>query len=126
MANQPVQTVSESGDKAKIALAVCAVIAGVVAFYFLADKPMVMRIGALVAGLLAAIAFAWTSQSGKSFLSFSREAVRETKKVVWPTRKEAMQMTAVVFGFVLLMAIFLWGTDKLLEVLLYDLVLGWK
>jgi preprotein translocase subunit SecE len=126
MANQPVQTVSESGDKAKIALAVCAVIAGVVGFYFLADKPMIMRIGVLVAGLLAAIAFVWTSQSGKNFLGFAKEAVRETKKVVWPTRKETMQMTAVVFGFVLLMALFLWGTDKLLEVLLYDLVLGWK
>jgi preprotein translocase subunit SecE len=126
MANQPVQTVSESGDKAKVALAVCAVIAGVVGFYLLADKPMLMRVGVLVAGLIAAIAFAWTSQSGRNFLGFSREAIRETKKVVWPTRKEAMQMTAVVFGFVLLMALFLWGTDKLLEVLLYDLVLGWK
>jgi preprotein translocase subunit SecE len=126
MANQPVQTVSESGDKAKVALAVCAVIAGVVGFYLLADKPMLMRVGVLVAGLIAAIAFAWTSQSGRNFLGFSREAIRETKKVVWPTRKEAMQMTVVVFGFVLLMALFLWGTDKLLEVLLYDLVLGWK
>lgn len=126
MANQPVQTVSESGDKAKIALAVCAVIAGVVGFYFLADKPMIMRVGALVGGLVVGIAFAWTSQSGKNFLGFAKEAVRETKKVVWPTRKEATQMTAVVFGFVLLMALFLWGTDKLLEVLLYDLILGWK
>jgi preprotein translocase subunit SecE len=126
MANQPVQTVSESGDKAKVAMAVCAVIAGIVGFYFLADKPMAMRVGALVAGLLIAIAIAWTSQPGKNFIGFSKEAVRETKKVVFPTRKEAMQMTAVVFGFVLLMALFLWGTDKLLEVLLYDLVLGWK
>jgi preprotein translocase subunit SecE len=126
MANQPVQTVSESGDKAKVALAVCAVIAGIVGFYFLADKPMVMRVGALLGGLLLAIAIAWTSQPGKNFIGFSREAVRETKKVVFPTRKETLQMTAVVFGFVLLMALFLWGTDKLLEVLLYDLVLGWK
>lgn len=126
MANQPVQTVGESGDKAKIALAVCAVIAGIVGFYFLSDKPMVARIGALVAGLLAAIAIAWTSQAGRDFIDFARESVRETKKVVWPTRKEAMQITAVVFGFVLLMALFLWGTDKLLEVVLYQLILGWK
>lgn len=126
MANQPVQTVGESGDKAKIALSVCAVIAGIVGFYFLADKPMFMRIGVLVAGLVVAIAFAWTSQAGKDFLNFAKEAVRETKKVVWPTRKEAMQITAVVFGFVLIMAIFLFGTDKLLEFLLYHLILGWK
>jgi len=126
MSNQPVQTVSTSGDKAKVAMAVCAAIAGVVAFYFLADKSTAVRAGALVAGLIVAIALAWTSSSGRNFLGFANEAVRETKKVVWPTRKEAMQITAVVFGFVLVMAIFLWGTDKLLEVLLYDLILGWR
>jgi len=126
MSNHPVETVSTSSDKAKVALAICAVIAGVVGFYFLSDKSTVMRGGVLVAGLLVAIAFAWTSAAGREFIGFARESVRETKKVVWPTRKEAMQITAVVFGFVLVMAIFLWGTDKLLEFLLYDLILGWK
>jgi preprotein translocase subunit SecE len=126
MSNHPVETVSTSSDKVKVALAICAVIAGVVGFYFLSDKPTVMRAGALVAGLLIGVAIAWTSEQGRSFLSFAKESVRETKKVVWPTRKEAMQITAVVFGFVLVMAIFLWGTDKILEVVLYDLILGWK
>ena len=126
MSNQPVQTVSTSTDKVKVVLAVCAVIAGVVGFYFLASRPTVVRVGALVAGLLVAITLAWTSLSGRSFINFAKEAVRETRKVVWPTRKEAMQITAIVFGFVLVMALFLWGTDKLLEVLLYDLILGWK
>jgi preprotein translocase subunit SecE len=126
MSNQPVQTVSASGDKAKVALAIFAAIAGVVGFYFLADKSAVVRAGALVAGLIVAIALAWTSQPGRNFLNFAKEAVRETKKVVWPTRKEALQITAIVFAFVLVMAIFLWGTDKLLEVVLYDLILGWR
>ena len=107
-------------------LAVCAVIAGVVGFYLLAVQTTLVRAGALVAGLLLAVAFAWTSQSGRSFISFAGEAVRETKKVVWPTRREAMQMTGVVFGFVLVMAVFLWGTDKLLEVIFYDLILRWR
>jgi len=126
MSNHPVETVSTSSDKLKVVLAICAVIAGVVGFYFLADKPTIVRAGALVTGLVAAIAIAWTSASGRNFLGFAKESVRETKKVVWPTRKEAMQITAVVFGFVLVMAIFLWGTDKLLEFVLYDLILGWK
>jgi preprotein translocase subunit SecE len=126
MSNHPVETVSTSGDKAKVALAIFAAIAGVVAFYFLSDKPAVARIGALIAGLLVAIGVAWTSTPGREFLGFAKEAVREAKKVVWPTRKEAMQITAIVFAFVLVMAIFLWGTDKLLEFLLYDLILGWK
>ena len=50
----------------------------------------------------------------------------EVKKVVWPTRKEALQMTGYVFAFVVVMALFLWLTDKTLEWLLYDLILGWK
>ena len=126
MSNHPVETVSTSSDKVKVSLAVLAVIAGIVGFYFLSDKPTVVRAGALVAGLLVAIAIAWTSAPGREFLGFAKESVREAKKVVWPTRKEALQITAVVFGFVLVMAIFLWGVDKILEVVLYDLILGWK
>jgi len=126
MSNHPVETVSASGDKIKVALAIGAVIAGVVGFYFLSDKPTIVRAAALVAGLLVAVVVAWTSQPGRDFIGFGKESIREAKKVVWPSRKEAMQITAVVFGFVLLMAIFLWGTDKILEFALYDLILGWK
>jgi len=126
MSNQPVHTVTTSADKAKLGLAVCAAIAGVVGFYLLAGQTTLIRAGALILGLVLAVAFAWTSQSGRDFISFAGEAVRETKKVVWPTRKEAMQITGIVFGFVLIMALFLWGTDKLLEVVLYDLILRWR
>jgi preprotein translocase subunit SecE len=126
MSNQPVQTVGASVDKIKIGLAILVAIAGVVGFYVLSDKPTIVRAAALVGGLLLAIIIAWTSASGRDFVNFSKEAVRETKKVVWPTRKETLQMTAIVFGFVLIMALFLFGVDKLLEVVLYDLILGWK
>ncbi len=126
MSNQPVQTVTTSADKAKLVLAACAIVAGVVGFYVLAGQTAIVRAAALVGGLILAIAFAWTSQLGRDFIGFSRESVRETKKVVWPSRKEAMQITGVVFGFVVLMAIFLWGIDKMLEVVLYDLILGWR
>lgn len=126
MSNNSVETVGGMGDKIKVALGVCAVIAGVVGFYLLADKSAPVRAGVLVAGLVLAVLFLWTSVQGRDFINFAKESVRETKKVVWPTRKEAMQITAVVFGFVLIMAIFLWGTDKLLEFLLYDVILGWK
>jgi preprotein translocase subunit SecE len=126
MSNHPVETVGASNDKLKVGLAVLAVIAGVVAFYLLADKVTAVRASALVAGLLVAVALFWTSSQGKDFINFAKESVRETKKVVWPTRKEAMQITGIVFAFVLVMAIFLWGTDKFLEFLFYDLILGWK
>ncbi|QAU32678.1 preprotein translocase subunit SecE [Janthinobacterium sp. 17J80-10] len=126
MSNNPVQTVSTSSDKIKVALAVCVVLAGVVGFYVLAGQQTLLRAAALVGGLVIAALLLWTAEPGRNFLAFAREAVREAKKVVWPTRKEAMQITGVVFGFVVVMAIFLWGTDKLLEVVLYDLILGWK
>jgi len=126
MSNHQVQTVSTSSDKIKVFAAVFAIIAGVVAFYFLADQSTPVRASALVAGLLLAVGAAWTSQPGRDFLGFAKESVREVKKVVWPSRKEATQITAIVFGFVLLMALFLWGTDKVLEVVLYNVILGWK
>jgi preprotein translocase subunit SecE len=128
MSNQSVQTVGTSNDKFKVALAVVATIAGVVGFFILKgqNKPALVCAGALLAGLAIAVLLLWTSATGRDFLSFAKESVRETKKVVWPTRKEATQITAVVFGFVLVMAIFLWGTDKILEFLMYDVILGWK
>ena len=126
MSNQPVQTVTTSADKAKLVLAGTAVVAGVVGFYALAGQATLIRAAALIGGLVLAIAFAWTSYQGRVFIGFAIESVKETKKVVWPTRREAMQITGVVFGFVLVMALFLWGTDKLLEVVLYGLILGWR
>jgi preprotein translocase subunit SecE len=126
MSNHPVQTVNTSSDKIKIALAIVAAIAGIAGFYVLAGQSTPVRAGALIAGLLVALLLVWTSTQGRGFIGFAKESVRETKKVVWPTRKEAMQMTAIVFAFVLVMAIFLWSADKLLEFVLYDLILGWK
>lgn len=124
MSNQSVQTVSTSNDKIKVALAIVVAIAGVIGFYYLSDKPALVRAGALVAGLAFAVLILWTSSTGRDFLNFAKESVRETKKVVWPTRREASQITGIVFAFVLVMAVFLWGTDKTLEFLLYDVILG--
>jgi preprotein translocase subunit SecE len=98
----------------------------VAAFYVLGKQDLWLRVLALIALLAAAVALFFTSEPGKQLIAFGRDAVRETKKVVWPTRKEAMQMTGYVFAFVFVMALFLWITDKTLEWVLYDLVLGWK
>ncbi len=126
MATSEVQTVSASGDKMRLALAGVLVIAALVAFSMLsAQGSLVQWIGLLV-GLAAAVAVFFTSEAGRQLLAFGRDAVREVKKVVWPERKEAMQITAYVFAFVVVMAVFLWLTDKTLEWVFYDLILGWK
>ena len=113
-------------DKLKFMLALLLLAAGVAGFYFLGGQPTILRVLSVLAGLAAGIAVAWFTEPGQRFFDFSREAVVETKKVVWPSRKETMQTTGIVFAFVLVMAIVLWMTDKGLEWVLYDLVLGWK
>ena len=126
MATSQVETVSTSADKAKLVAAVALVIAAIAGFYLLGKQGQIAQWGALLVGLGAAVVVFITSESGKQFVAFGRDAWREVKKVVWPTRKEAIQMTAYVFGFVVIMALFLWLTDKTLEWVFYDLILGWK
>jgi preprotein translocase subunit SecE len=127
MANPPqVETISTGTDKAKLAVAGVLVVAAVVAFYMLAKQDLWMRVAALIVLLAAAVATFFTSEPGKQLIAYGRDSVREVKKVVWPTRKEALQMTGYVFAFVVVMALFLFLTDKTLEWLLYDLILGWK
>jgi preprotein translocase subunit SecE len=127
MANLPqVETVTSGADKAKLAVAGLLVVGAVVAFYALAQQDLWVRTAALIVVLAAAVATFFTSEPGRQLIAYGRDSVREVKKVVWPTRKEALQMTGYVFAFVLVMAIFLWVTDKTLEWVLYDLILGWR
>ena len=126
MASSQVETVSTHADKAKLGLSVALVLGSLVGFYLLAKQGQIAQWGALIAGLVAAVVVFMSSEIGKQFLAFGRDSVREVKKVVWPARKEAMQMTAYVFAFVVVMALFLWFTDKTLEWVFYDLLLGWK
>lgn len=126
MANPQIETVSTGADKAKLAVAGVLVIAAVAAFYVLGKQDMWLRVVALLVLLLAAVGAFFTSESGKELIAFGRDSVREVRKVVWPSRKEATQMTLYVFAFVVVMALFLWFTDKTLEWVLYDLILGWK
>ncbi len=126
MATSQVETVSTGADKLKLALAVGLVVGAIVAFYLLAKQGPVAQWGALLVGLGAGVVVFVTSELGKEFLGFGRDSWREVKKVVWPARKEAIQMTAYVFAFVVDMALFLWLTDKTLEWLFYDVILGWR
>ena len=126
MATTQVETVSTGADKAKLASSAVLVIAALAAFYILSSRGSLVQWGILLVGLAAAVVVFFTSEPGKALVAFGRDSWREVKKVVWPARKEAIQMTAYVFVFVLVMAIFLWLTDKTLEWLFYDLILGWR
>ena len=113
-------------DKLKFALALLLLVAGIAGFYLLAEQALVVRVLSVLLGIAAGVAVAWFTEPGQSFVVLGRESIAEAKKVVWPSRKETLQTTGIVFAFVLVMAIMLWITDKSLEWVLYDLVLGWK
>ena len=101
-------------DKIKLGIAALLVAAAVWGFYYLGASPMIARLGVILAGVLLATAVAWTSEPGKRFYVYSQEAIAETRKVVWPARKETVQTTGVVVAFVIVMAIFLWIVDAIL------------
>jgi len=123
---EQVETVSTSADKAKLAGAALLLIGSIVAFYGLGTQDLWVRVVALLVLMAAAVGVFFTSEPGKQLIGFGRDSVREVKKVVWPTRKEAGQMTLYVFGFVVVMALYLWLTDKTLEWVIFSLILGWR
>jgi preprotein translocase subunit SecE len=98
-------------DKIQVAIAIAVFVAGLALFYGLADKPMIARVGAMLGCFVAAGVVGWFTTPGREFVQFAGEAVDETRKVVWPTRKEAVQTTGIVFVFVFIMAVFLWIVD---------------
>lgn len=101
-------------DKIKLLVAVLLVIAGVAGFYFFADAPSVVRVLSVIGGVVLGGVVAGTSALGKRFFRFALDSRDEAKKVVWPTRKETVQMTGVVMAFVVVMALFLWAVDGIL------------
>lgn len=125
-ASPSVETVTPAADKAKLAAVGVLVVAAIAAFYLLASQPLWQRVIALLLLLAGAVALFFRAEPGKRLIGFGRDASRELRKVVWPSRKEATQMTLYVFAFVVVMALFLWLTDKTLEWVFYDLILGWR
>lgn len=87
---------------------------------------MLVRLVVLFGGIAAAVLIVAISPAGRRFIAYTKDSWYEVKKVVWPTRKETAQMTLVVFGFVLIMSLFLWIADKLIEWLVFSVFLGWK
>ena len=98
-------------DKIKLGFALLLLIAGIAGFYYLRESAMVLRVISVLSGIVLAVVVIWFTSPGKQFYAFARESSDETRKVVWPSRKETLQTTGIVFAFVLVMAIFLWMVD---------------
>jgi preprotein translocase subunit SecE len=127
MSNTTIENVTSTVDRLKLALAVLVIIAGIVGFSVLESKiPMVGRIAVFIGSLILAAVIAWFSEPGRRTIAFAQDSYNEVRRVVWPTRKETMQMTGIVFAFVAVMGLFLWLLDKLIAWLLFGVLLGWK
>ncbi len=100
------------GDKIKIAVAVALAVGGLWAYYYFSDLAVVLRVLMVLGGLIAGGAVARFTATGRELFAFGQEAWQEAGKVSWPTRKETVQTTLVVFAFVVVMALFLFAIDS--------------
>jgi preprotein translocase subunit SecE len=105
---------SEIAGIMTVALAVALLIAGIAAFYLLDTRPDWQRWGSTGVGVIAAIAVFALSPMGRRFWQFILDSRVELRKVVWPSRQETLQTTAVVFGFIVIAGLFFWILDLLL------------
>jgi preprotein translocase subunit SecE len=127
MSNTTIENVTSTADRLKLGLAVLVIIAGIVGFSMLESKiPMVGRVAVFIGSLILAAVIAWFSEPGRRTIAFAQDSYNEVRRVIWPTRKETMQMTGIVFAFVAVMGLFLWLLDKLIAWLLFGVLLGWK
>ena len=98
-------------DTALMTLSIVLLIAGIVAFYWFDEQPLVIRVGMVIAGLAAGAGLMWFSWYGREFWQFAQAARIELRKVVWPEREETIKTTYVVFIFAIVMGVFFWLLD---------------
>ncbi len=87
---------------------------GIFGFYFFEEHSLLLRVISLLAVIGLAVYIASTTEKGRNTLGFVREAQIEVRKVVWPSRQETLQVTAIVIGMVVLVAIMIWLFDSIL------------
>ena len=104
-----------AGDVVKYALALLLVVAGVVAFYWFGQWPDALRVGAVIAGLVAGAVVFLSSAKGGQTREFLSESRFELRKVVWPTRQEAIRTTWVVIAVVALLSVILALIDVIIQ-----------
>jgi preprotein translocase subunit SecE len=105
---------SGSLDFLKWGIIVLLLAGAVVGNYYFAEQSILVRALAVVAAIVVAGLVAMQTVKGRSAVAFAKESRTEVRKVVWPTRQEAVQTTGIVLVATLIMSILLWGLDSVL------------
>ena len=105
---------SGSLDSLKWGVIILILAGAVVGNYVYGDQSVLIRAIAVVAAVIVAGLIAMQTVKGRSAVEFAKEARIETRKVVWPTRQEAVQTTGIVIVATLIMSLILWGLDSIL------------
>jgi preprotein translocase subunit SecE len=104
-----------AGEVVKYVVALLLVAAGVFGFYWFENWATALRALLVVAGVLAGAAVFATSAKGAQTREFLSESRFELRKVVWPTRQEALRTTWVVMIAVVVIALLLAGFDAVIQ-----------
>jgi preprotein translocase subunit SecE len=109
------QVGGNAADKAKLALAVLVIAAGVVAYYWFNELATWQRLLILLGGIVAGAVIGFFTRAGQGLRNFLVESNFELRKVVWPTRQETLQTTLVIIVVVIVLSILLGLIDVFLK-----------
>ena len=109
-----VSTKRSAGDTIKMMIAIAILLAAVYGYYYFADSSQLFRVLGVVGSVIVALLVVAQTVTGRGTLLFMADARTETRKVVWPTKQETMQVTMVVIFIVILVGLILWALDSLL------------
>ena len=112
--NTQVEASASVFDVVKQVISVVFVVAGVAAFYYFSEAPLLYRVIGLVLVVLVVVGMVLTTEMGRGVWSFVLESKQEVRKVVWPTRDETFRTTLLVFAMVFIVGFILWFLDMFL------------
>lgn len=101
-------------DVVKQVFSVVFVVAGVAAFYYFSEIPLLYRVLGLVTVAIIVAGMMLTTGVGRIVWGFVLESKQEVRKVVWPTRDETFRTTLLVFAMVIIVGFVLWLLDMFL------------
>ncbi|PCI58120.1 MAG: preprotein translocase subunit SecE [Gammaproteobacteria bacterium] len=105
---------STSLDGLKWVVIILLLAGAVVGNYIFTEESVLLRAIAIVISVVVAGLIAMQTEKGRTAVAFAKESRTEVRKVVWPTRQEAIQTTAIVLVVTAIMSVLLWGLDSVL------------